>query len=134
MYLDISLVIDESLGGRRHWAMLVDEAMRCKHSMKKKPYQVEMVSSWLKGIKDKYKICVKFIICDNAGENKKLEENVMQKVWASFFEYTATGTPQQNAYVECALPMLMGRTRAMMTLQCLVQRRESSYGVKQLTQ
>ena len=32
MYLDISSMKDESLGGRRHWAMLVDEATRCKHS------------------------------------------------------------------------------------------------------
>ena len=30
------------------------------------------------------------------------------------FEYTATGTPQQNAYVERAFPTLMGRARAMM--------------------
>ena len=30
------------------------------------------------------------------------------------FEYTATGTPQQNAYVERAFPSLMGRARAMM--------------------
>ena len=29
-------------------------------------------------------------------------------------EYTATGTPQQNAYVERAFPTLMGRARAMM--------------------
>ena len=30
------------------------------------------------------------------------------------FEYTATGTPQHNAYVERAFPMIMGRARAMM--------------------
>ena len=30
------------------------------------------------------------------------------------FEYTATGTPQQNAYVERVFPMIMGRARAMM--------------------
>ena len=30
--LDISSIKDESLGGRRHWAMLVDEVTRCKHS------------------------------------------------------------------------------------------------------
>ena len=29
-------------------------------------------------------------------------------------EYTATGTPQQNAYVERAFPTIMGRARAMM--------------------
>ena len=48
MYLDISSMKDETLGGRRHWAMLVDEATRCKHSffLKKKSDQVDMVSSW----------------------------------------------------------------------------------------
>ena len=30
------------------------------------------------------------------------------------FEYTMTGTPQQNAYVERAFPMIMGQARAMM--------------------
>ena len=76
MYLNISSMRDESLGGRRHWSMLVDEATRCKHTffLKKKSDQVEMISSWLKGVKDKYKIQVKFIRCDNAEENKKLEE------------------------------------------------------------
>ena len=29
------------------------------------------------------------------------------------FEYTATGTPHQNAYVERAFPTIMGRARAM---------------------
>ena len=33
-----------------------------------------MVSSCLKGLKDMYSIQVKFIHCDNAGENKTLEE------------------------------------------------------------
>ena len=33
-----------------------------------------MISSWLKGLSNKYKMQVTFIHCDNAGENKKLEE------------------------------------------------------------
>ena len=42
MYLDISSMTDERLGGRRHCAMLVDEATRCKQSLflKKKSDQV----------------------------------------------------------------------------------------------
>ena len=45
-------------------AMPVDEATRCKHSffLKKKSDQVDMVSSWLKGLKDKYNIQVKFTL------------------------------------------------------------------------
>ena len=93
MYLDISSMKDESLGGRTHWAMLVDEATRCKHSffLKKKSDQVDMVSSQLKGLKDKDKIQVKFIRCDDAGENKKLEEKCDTEGFSISFEYTATG-------------------------------------------
>ena len=82
--------------------MLVDEDTRCKHSflLKKKSDQVDMMSSWLKGLKDKYKIQVKMIHCDNAGESKKFEEKCNAKGLGIIFEYTATGTPQQNANVE----------------------------------
>ena len=52
--------------------------------------------------------------CDKAGENKKLEEKCNADRLGMILEYTATGTPQQNAYVECAFPTIMGRARAMM--------------------
>ena len=101
MYLDITSIKDESVGGRKHWAMLVDEATKYKHSffLKKKLDQIEMISSWLKGLKDKYNIQVKFICSNNAGENKELEEKCYVEGLGIIFEYTATGTPQQNAYV-----------------------------------
>ena len=87
MYLDISPMKDESLCGRRHWAMLVDEATRCKHSffLKKKSDQVDMASSWSKGLKDKYKIQVKFkrkgVMLERI---RNLKKSMMQKDWASF--------------------------------------------------
>ena len=111
MYLDISSIKDESFSGRKHWAMLVDEVTKCKHSffLKKKSDQIEMISSWLRGLEDKYKIQVKFICCDNARENKKLEEKSNAEGMGIIFEYTATGTPQQNVYVERAFPMIMGQ-------------------------
>ena len=54
MYLNISSIKDESIGGRKYWTMLVDEATKYKHSffMKKKLDQIEMISLWLKGLKD----------------------------------------------------------------------------------
>ena len=113
MYLDISSIRHDSLSERRHWAMLVDAATRCKHSffLRKKSNQVDMISS---GLRDKYKMQVKFIHCDNAGEKKKLEEKCNADGLGIIFEYTATGTPQQNAYVERAFPTIMGRARAML--------------------
>ena len=96
MYLDISSMKDESLGVRKHWVMLVDQDTRCKHSffLKKISDQVDMVSSWLKGLKQKYKIQVNLIRCDNAGENKKLEEKCDAEGLGIISESTAMGTPQ----------------------------------------
>ena len=67
-----------------------------------------MIGSWLKGLKDNYKIQVNFICYDNARENKKLEEKCNVERLGIIFEFTATGTPQQNAYVKRAFPMTMG--------------------------
>ena len=116
MYLDIPSIKDESDGGRKHWAMLVDEATKYKHSffLKTKLDQIEMISSWLKGLKDKYKIQVNVICSNNAGENKILEEKCYVEGLGIIFEYTATGTQQRNAYVERAFPTRMGQARAMM--------------------
>ena len=67
-----------------------------------------MICSWIKGMKDKYKIQMKFMHCDNMGENMKLEEKFSAEGLGIIFEYTATGTPQQNVYVWSAFPTVMG--------------------------
>ena len=53
---------------------------------------------------------------DNAGENKVLGENMKGEHWSvkTKFEYTASGTPQQNSYAEMGFTALAGRAR-----QCL---------------
>ena len=93
-----------------------------------------MVSSWLKGLNDKYKIQVLFIQCDNAGENRKLEEKCDAEGLGIIFEYTATGASQQNAFVERAFPTLMGRARAMMNFPGFTAEKRKQHGVKQQTQ
>ena len=62
---------------------------------------------------------VKYLKCDNAGENKTLMQ--VLKKWENRdlfpnieFEYTASNTPQQNAKVERKFPTLYGCMRAMM--------------------
>ena len=106
----------EDFSRKAHLVAGGHKVTRCKHIffLKKKSDQTEMVSSWLKGIKDNYKIQIHFISYDNAGENKKLEEKYGAEGLGINFEYTATGTPQQNAFVERAFPTIMGRARPMM--------------------
>ena len=56
---------------------------------------------------------VKFIQCDNSGENNKLEELCRKDGLGITFEYTAPGTPQQNGRVEQKFATLYGIVRAM---------------------
>ena len=53
---------------------------------------------------------------DNAGENKSLETNMKSSHWSmeTKFEYTASGTPQQNSYAKVGFTALAGMSRAMM--------------------
>ena len=59
---------------------------------------------------------VRYIRCDNAGENKKLEKVVNGPAYnlSVEFEYTARNTPQQNHLVELKFAAIAGRARAMM--------------------
>ena len=116
MNLDISSMRKPSMGGRQHWVMLVDEATKYKKSffLKKKNEQVEPTIDWINALKVKHEIQVKIIRCDNARENKVLERESDKKELGIIFEYTAPGTPQQNAVVEKAFVTVMGRSRAMM--------------------
>ena len=52
--------------------------------------------------------------CDNAGENKKMDDACIEQKMGIKFEYTAVGTPQQNGRVERKFATLYGRIRSMM--------------------
>ncbi len=51
-------------------------------------------SMLMRSLKDQHGINTKIIRCDNAGENKKIEEACIEKRMGIKFEYTADGTPQ----------------------------------------
>ena len=55
-------------------------------------------------------------VCDNAWENKKLQERAESSDWklGPTFEYTARDTPQQNHYAELAFATIANRGRALM--------------------
>jgi len=57
---------------------------------------------------------VKYIRCDNAGENQVLERECKELGLGIKFEYTSPDTPQQNGVVERAFGTLWSRVRAMM--------------------
>ena len=116
MFIDISSFKHESMGGKRHWLIVVDEFSDCSHSffLRRKNDQTELFPNWIKELKAKYGIDIKYIRLDNSGENKGLKDECEKQNLGIIFEFTAPGTPQQNSVVERKIPTLMGRSRAMM--------------------
>ena len=103
------------MGGKRHWLIVVDEFSDCSHSffLKRKSEQIDMIPIWIKEIKAKYGIDIKYVRLDNSGENKSLQKECDKQNLGIIFEFTAPGTPHQNSVDERKIPTLMGRSRAM---------------------
>ena len=116
VFIDISSFKHESMGGKRHWLIAVDKFSDCSHSffLKRKSDQIVMIPIWIKGLKTKYGIDVKYKRLDNSGEKRSLQKECEKQNLGIIFEFTAPGTAQQNSVVERKIPTLMGRSRAMM--------------------
>ena len=71
MFIDISSFKHERMGGKRHWLIVVNEFSDCSHSffLKRKSDQIELFPNWIKELKAKYGIDIKYIRLDNSGEN-----------------------------------------------------------------
>ena len=116
LFIDISSFKHESMGGKRHWLIVVDEFSDCSHSffLKRKSDQIELLPVWIKELKAKYGTDIKYIRLDISRENRSLQKECDKQNLGIIFEFTAPGTPQQNSVVERKIPTLMGRSRAMM--------------------
>ena len=116
LFIDISSFKHESMGGKRHWLIVVHKFSDCSHSffLKRKSDQIDMIPIWIKELKAKYGIDIKYVRLDNSGENRSLQKECEKQNLGIIFEFTAPGTPQQNSVVERKIPTLMVRSRAMM--------------------
>ena len=116
MFIDISSFKFESMGGKRHWLIVVDEFSDCSHSffLKRKSDQIVLFPIWIKELKAKDGVDIKYIRLDNSGENKSLKDECDKQNLGIILEFSAPGTPQENSVDERKIPTLMGRSRAMM--------------------
>ena len=75
IFLDGTSVKHTSVGGSKHWVVALDDATNKLWSffMKNKDGQVDLLLDHFKDLKAKG-TPVKFVRCDNAGENKSLEK------------------------------------------------------------
>ncbi|KAG7344884.1 integrase core domain containing protein [Nitzschia inconspicua] len=112
--MDTASINKPSMGSKKFWFLFVDgfsdHTISCfgKHKSDLMKVGIDM----LLDLKTQ-NVMVKTIRCDNAGENKMLEQACKIQGLQIVFEYTAPGTPQQNGVVERKFATLFGKVRSM---------------------
>ena len=113
--MDISSINEKSFGGARFWALLIDEFTNRTWSifLKAKSDLKDKVIPWIRSIKRDHGVTIQIIRCDNAGENKALQQAIDKTEDLRIkFEYTAPDTPEQNGVVERKFQTLYGKVRS----------------------
>jgi hypothetical protein len=115
LYIDIISIKGESFGGSKFWALIIDDCTNyCwSYFLNKKSILKEKITSLILELKD-LDIKVKILRCDDARENKALEDECKGKGLGITFEYSGPRTPQRNWKVERKFQTLYGRIRAML--------------------
>ena len=113
LFIDISSVKKKSLGGSKFWLLILDDCtdQAWSHFLKKKDHQVKILIEFIKDLKAHGKV-VKYIRCDNAGENISFENECKKEGLGIKFEYTSPNSPQFNGRVERKFATLYSRVRA----------------------
>ena len=113
--LDLSTIDKTSMGGNKHWILVVDEATKMKWSFfvstkdQLSNKVLPLIRSLIrKGVK------IENVRMDNAGENLIFSDKLSEEFPEIKVEFTPRDTPQHNGMVERAFATLYGCTRAMM--------------------
>lgn len=125
LFMDFTSIKSKSLGGGKFWLVVVDDATNLTWSYflkKKNKLAKTMVSHLLQMKASGTK--VKAIRCDNAGENRKLEDECKKLPDLAHikFEYTPRDSPQYNGKCERKIAVLTGRVRSVLTAARLPQK------------
>ena len=130
--IDTSSVKSKSYGGNKYWSLAVDDAtgMTFASFIARKGQVKEHIVPLIHQLRNKGKT-VKYIRCDNAGENIKLKEECDRQKLGIEFEFTAPNTPQQNGVVERKFATLMEEEGPCLIKQASIARCGRAYGQKQ---
>ena len=116
LFFDISSIKSKSFGGAKFWLLIIDDAtgQAFSYFLKKKSETARKIVGLIKHLESTLNYKVKFLRCDNAGENIATEHVCKEEGLGVIFEYTAPNTPQQNGRVERRFATLYGRVRSML--------------------
>jgi hypothetical protein len=111
LMIDISSIKGESFGGSKYWLLILDDCTdQCwSKFLTAKSHTAKVLVPFIKEQKNKHDKTVKYIRCDNAGENKATNTACAKKGLGIQFKYTAPVTPQQNGRVEPKFATLYDR-------------------------
>ena len=115
VYLDISSIKDVSYGGSKFWVLIVDDYTNYCWSifLKNKSDLKEKMFTLLTDLKIAG-IDIKYIRCDDSGENKAFYDACRAKGYNIKFEFSGTRTSQQKGKLEWKFQTFYGRIRAML--------------------
>ena len=86
----------------KFWLLVVNKATNMSWSwfLKHKNDQIEPLINFVKELRKTKKKTATYIHCDNAGENKTIQQGFKQEGFGTTFKFTSANTPQQNGKVE----------------------------------
>jgi hypothetical protein len=99
LLIDILGIRTATYADNRYWLLVMDEYTNFLRSffMKTKDETKHHVINLILDLQKDKNIKAKFICCDNSGENKDIQQEIIQISSINVkFEFTATETPQQN--------------------------------------
>ena len=101
-FIDISNLKLTSFGNTKFWFGMLDDSTNLfiLHCLKTKKELAACLVLTLQTIITKYAKTLKYIQCDDAGENHKAEIACIKAGIKVQFEYTPPGTPQRNGRIE----------------------------------
>jgi len=127
IFIDTSSIKEKSFRNSKFWLLAIDDATNFCWSffLKTKDETSKMMISLIKELRAKEDKLVKFIRCDNAGDNLSFQCDAKEEGLGLQFEFTARKTPQQNGRVERKFATLFGHVRSMLNNMKLVNKHQN---------